>query len=400
MGAGRKRAQGGGGMAGERADDTVARLKIRGNVVWNQRMDWYDGRVRTSHGHGAPWGLGPLDNGHRVVRPVVRLRVAPGRADGRARAEGIAQRLAPRLARARFQDARPRGLEILLARVARTARGGGVVSDGLVERVVVVGRLEAHKRPDGRGGRDDAVDRVRVVHAEPRRQHAAVGAAEADEGGVRGAPLHAEVVDEVRKVGHRLLRRQVVHAAGDARRVRQARAVEPVLAEDQERTEAGGRFPHEAGVVHVQLDIVLVPKVEEHRPVVGLVPPLVVDKVALPEGRVRHIAEWRRPVEVVNVLLKVVSTAVLRAWAALEGATFATGKRRCRGAGGEYGEAEPHGMGAHECYGWMRRGRRKKKIVHKPGSAVVPAAAPTTPTRRGVNSSVKMYQDFENVVLV
>eukprot|EP00962_Isochrysis_galbana_P026563 scaffold8247_cov116-Isochrysis_galbana.AAC.8 len=72
-----------------------------------------------------------------------------------------------------------------------------------------------------------------------------------------------------------------------------------------------------------QLNVVLVPKVEEDGAPGLPFPPLVKDKVALLERLVRRVTQRRRPVEVVNLLLEPVHAAVVRARATVGGAAFA-----------------------------------------------------------------------------
>jgi hypothetical protein len=139
-----------------------------------------------------------------------------------------------------------------------------------------------------------------------------------------------------------LLRRQKVEAAGRVRLVRHALAIVAMLRPNHQRAKRAGRLPHEAGVVHIELDVVLVPKVEEDRRPGLPVPPLVKDKKALLERLVRLVAQRRRPLEVVDLLLEPVRRTVVRAGAALSGAALATRKglppghdrRGCRRPGG------------------------------------------------------------------
>jgi hypothetical protein len=78
-----------------------------------------------------------------------------------------------------------------------------------------------------------------------------------------------------------------------------------VLTEYQHRTKLGRALPHEASVIDVELDVVLVAKVEEDRAVAFAVPPLLVDEKALLKGCVRGVSKWCSPVEVVDLLLDV-----------------------------------------------------------------------------------------------
>mmetsp|Transcript_26892 Transcript_26892/g.52262 ORF Transcript_26892/g.52262 Transcript_26892/m.52262 type:complete len:381 (-) Transcript_26892:251-1393(-) len=263
-----------------------------------------------AHCERAPHALSPLHNGVGVVG----MR-AP-RPDGCACAESLSEQ-PPALVRfCCCEDARPRRLEAVLARVARAAGGRRIERDGLVEGVVVVRRREARERPDGCGGGDGARDGVGVVHAEPGGEHAAVRAAKADERRLARAPLLAQVRDQVGKIGHRLLAREEVHALRCAGGVRQGRAVVPVLGKDQQRAELGRALPHEPCVVHIKLNIVLVPEIEEDRRV--LLPKAIVYEVSLLVSSMAVIAKRRRPVEMVYLLFDPMHGAVRRTWAARE----------------------------------------------------------------------------------
>ena len=84
---------------------------------------------------------------------------------------------------------------------------GVVVVDDLVVHVGVVAG-QAGELQDGRGGGERADHHVGVLHAEPRRQHAAVRAAEAHHGQRRGG-VGLVPRQQLRVIGQRLLAGQV-----------------------------------------------------------------------------------------------------------------------------------------------------------------------------------------------
>jgi hypothetical protein len=144
---------------------------------------------------------------------------------------------------------------------------------------------------------------VRVLEAHPRGQHAAVGAAEDDDGGRRRAEVGLEAEHERRVVGERLRDGEVALGAGVPERgrpgapERHGLAVVAVLHEDEQGAEPGRRLPHEPRVVGEEVHVALVAGVQEN----GrgrAAPEGVVDQVPLLERRVAR----RRGVEVVQPL--------------------------------------------------------------------------------------------------
>ena len=114
------------------------------------------------------------------------------------------------------------------------------------------------------------------------------------------------------------------HAAGRARSERFGLAIIAMLGKDEGSTERARGLPHEASVVDVQLDIVLIAKVEEDRP--AWLPPGRVREVALSVRVVRMAERWR-PVEVIEVLVDPADRRVGHGRTARERAALAAGKR-------------------------------------------------------------------------
>ena len=135
-------------------------------------------------------------------------------------------------------------------------------------------------------------DRLLRVHV-PATYHPAVGASEADERRLRRAPVRAQVVHQVREIGHGLLCGEEVHAALRAGTEGYAGPVVAVFSEYQQCLEFRRRLPHKSRVVDIKLHIVFIAKVEKNRTPTRLIPPLIVDEEPLFEGRVTRITQWR-----------------------------------------------------------------------------------------------------------
>jgi len=200
-----------------------------------------------------------LDGLHEL-RDVVRRRERLAEVEGRG--DGLERRRAVRRGRRRPREVLEHGpgrAEVRRAPVvgeaAGKARAARYRDRGPVER-----RRVEREAPDRRGARDGADDGRRVLGAEPRRQHAAVGAADGHEGHV--ADLGPERVDDHGVVRQGLLDGRVGQAVAEPGALGHGPALVAVLGPDEQRAELRARLPHEARVVDVFLDGRLVARVE------------------------------------------------------------------------------------------------------------------------------------------
>lgn len=124
-----------------------------------------------------------------------------------------------------------------------------------------VRRIEPLERPYGSRCGNHPINRVGVVHTEPRGNHATVRSPKADEWRLLRSHSVSDEVNEVREIGHGLLGRQKVEAVGSAIVERKAVSVVAVLGEHEQSTKLLCIFPHESSVVDVQPYIIFVAKV-------------------------------------------------------------------------------------------------------------------------------------------
>ena len=283
------------GVARLLEDKVVARV---GEVAHRERVeDVEQQRLEPRRAAALAWSLARWRGGGGGVARVLGQRAAQpeGRGELRAARGGGCRRV----------DGGPRGAHRGDAVRVRARGGGGVARDDAPEGVAVEGRARAREPVEaehGRRGRERRVDRRGVVHAQPRRKHPAIRAAERDYLGACGrAPLNLERVDQRRVVGQRLLERQPaqcrgVGAAGGAEGL--CLAIVAVLGPDEERAEGLRPLPHPAGGVHVEIDRCLVAAVEEDRP--ARPPVLIIREDALREAAVVGVREMVQRLRVVR----------------------------------------------------------------------------------------------------
>jgi hypothetical protein len=145
--------------------------------------------------------VGVVDHGgvgDGVVEPVDNKLAVVGLGEGLAEAERRPQGSAAGrgcCARADFTPPPADGVP------ARAVSGDEVARNDIIESLR---GGHAGEIKNGRGGGDAAVDDVGVLQAQPRREHAAVGAAECDDGGAGRVEVGFDLGDEGDEVGEGL----------------------------------------------------------------------------------------------------------------------------------------------------------------------------------------------------